>query len=83
MLDERSFRRIEKYTNKENEWDAWQSNIEVAMAAVHMGTSRLMEEIVRVEEVTMDKMAEMCTNIADELGQDREKLWVELAKAKT
>ena len=73
LLDERNFRRIHKFSNKEVDWDAWQYNVAVAMAAVHLGTSKVMEEISRVEEVTRDKLAEICTKIAGEQGQDRER----------
>ena len=35
ILDERNFRRLDKFTSKEADWEPWQANVEVAVAAVH------------------------------------------------
>ena len=51
VLDERNFRRLEKFTNKQSDWEAWQANVEVAISAVHWPTAKLMEEVAKKEMV--------------------------------
>ena len=58
ILDERNFRRIEKFDNKESEWDQWQESVEVAVSAVHWGTAKMMEEVAKMDEFTDDKFKE-------------------------
>ena len=83
LLDERHFRRIDKFSNKEVDGHAWQSNVEVAIAAVHLETSKVMEEISSVGEVSRNKLADICKKIAGKQGHDREKVWIEMMTART
>ena len=47
ILDERNFRTLEKFTNKESEWEAWQANVKVAISAVHWPTAKIMEQVAK------------------------------------
>ena len=59
LLDERNFRRLEKFSNKEVDWEAWQANVEVAIAAVHQTTARMMEVVAKVETLDMQKLKDL------------------------
>ena len=59
LLDERNFQRLEKFSNKEVDWEAWQANVEVAIAAVHQTTARMMEVVAKVETLDMQKLKDL------------------------
>ena len=59
FLDERNLRRLEKFSNKEVEWEVWQANVEVATSAVHQPTARMMEVVAMVEALDMQKLKDL------------------------
>ena len=81
ILDERNFWRLEKFSNKETDWEAWQANVEVAVAAVHWSTSKVMEEVAKMEVVDEEKLEEIYTNIALDKNWDEDLFMKEIGKA--
>ena len=81
VLDERNFRRLEKFSNMETDREAWQANVEVAVAAVHWSTSKVMEEVAKMEVVDEEKLEEIYTNIALDKNWDEELFKKEIGKS--
>ena len=69
ILDERNFRRLEKFTNKESDWDAWQANVEVAVAAVHINSWKMMEKVAGHEEVNADILRDVMDDVVEGMFQ--------------
>jgi hypothetical protein len=80
VLDERSFRRLEKFTNKESDWEAWQANVEVAISAVHWPTAKLMEDVAKKEVADDKRLKELFEELAMEKGWDAEEFDKEMMK---
>ena len=67
VLDERHFRMLEKFSNKESEWESWQANVEVAVATVTWGSWRVLEGLAKVDEVTDPKLNDIYVNVVLDL----------------
>jgi len=81
ILDERNFRRLEKFSNKETDWEAWQANVEVAVAAVHWPTSKVMEEVGKMEVVDEDKLEDIYSSIILNMSGNEDLFMKEIRKA--
>lgn len=81
ILDERHFRRLEKFSNKEADWEAWQANVEVAVAAVHSPTAKVMDEVAKKEAVDIDKVKEIFGDMLLTATWNEELFMAEMAKA--
>ena len=81
ILDERNFRRLEKFSNKETDWEAWQANVEVAVAAVHWPTSKVMEEVGKMEVVDEDKLEDIYSSIMLNMNGNEDLFMKEIRKA--
>lgn len=80
ILDERNFKRLDKFSSKEAEWESWQANVEVAVAAAHWPTAKVLEEVAVKEAMNEDILKDIFADIAVEKGWDDDAFMGEMEK---